>query len=97
MNFNNLSLQIGSGLFAGQVFDCFGGLILLSIGTAIFYTIASWRFRDTVPVMYLPGKPTTATVDRGLCKWEPLGRMAVLGIMVSGRSLVALSSQNTGE
>jgi hypothetical protein len=45
MNSSNLSLQISNGLFAGQVFDLLGGLFLLLIGAAIFYTIAAWRFR----------------------------------------------------
>lgn len=45
MDFNNLSLRIGNGLFAGQAFDLFGGLFLLLIGGAILYNIAVWRFR----------------------------------------------------
>jgi len=45
MNFNSFSLQLGSGLFAGQIVDLLGGLCLLLIGAAILNTLASWRLR----------------------------------------------------
>ena len=45
MHTSNLSLHIGNGLLVSQAFDVFGGLILLLIGAAIFYTLATWRFR----------------------------------------------------
>jgi Protein of unknown function (DUF3592) len=44
MNFNDLSVHIGNGLFAGQVVDLYGGLFLLLVGAAILRTLASWRF-----------------------------------------------------
>jgi len=45
MNTSTLSLHIGNGLLVSQAFDVFGGLFLLLIGAAIFYTLATWRFR----------------------------------------------------
>lgn len=52
-----------------------------------------YKVGDTVPVMYLPGKPSTATIDRGLRNWEPFGGLAVMGIMLTGLGFVALRSR----
>jgi hypothetical protein len=56
-----------------------------------------YKLGDTVPVRYLPGKPTTAAIDRGPSNWEPFGALAVMGIMLTGLGSVALRSQITGE
>ncbi len=77
MNFNNLLLQIGSGIFAGQVFDFFGGLFLLSIGAAIFYSVASWRLRSTQGLLY-----TGRQVP--LLLWAALA----IGLLLSGAWLI---------
>lgn len=45
MNTSTISFHIGSGLLESQALDVFGGLFLLLIGAAIFYTLATWRFR----------------------------------------------------
>jgi len=45
LNTSTLSFHIGSGLLESQALDVFGGLFLLLIGAAIFYTLATWRFR----------------------------------------------------
>jgi hypothetical protein len=52
-----------------------------------------FKVGDIVPVMYLPGKTATASIDRGLSNWEPLGALAVMAIMLTGLGLVAMRSR----
>jgi hypothetical protein len=48
---------------------------------------------DTVPVIYLPGKPATATIDRGPGNWAPLGWSAVMGTVMVGLGVFAVRSE----
>jgi Protein of unknown function (DUF3592) len=49
-----------------------------------------FKVGDTVPVRYMPGRPTTAEIDRGLSNWEPLGSLAIMAIMLTGLGIAAL-------
>jgi len=52
-----------------------------------------YKVGDTVTVMYLAGKPSTAMIDRGLSNWEPLAGLSVMGLMLTGLGLVAMRSR----
>ena len=69
MNFNNVSIHIGSGFFASQVFGFFGGLFLLLIGAAIIHTLASWRFRGLQVDGEIIGVPDEAREQHAPMLW----------------------------
>ena len=52
-----------------------------------------FKVGDTVPVMYLPGEPATATIDRGPGNWAPVGWSALMGIVLTGLGVFALRSR----
>jgi hypothetical protein len=52
-----------------------------------------FKVGDTVPVIYLPGKPATATIDRGSGNWAPVGWSVVMGIVLTGLGGFALLNQ----
>jgi hypothetical protein len=52
-----------------------------------------FKVGDTVPVIYLPGKPATATIDRGPGNWAPLGWSAVMGTVMVGLGVFAVRSE----
>jgi hypothetical protein len=52
-----------------------------------------FKVGDTVPVIYLPGKPASAAIDRGSGNWAPFGWSAVMGIVLTGFGVLALRNK----